>query len=53
MRKVALTKLFGHFGDFLIIKELGNGSFSTVYLVRREKDNKLYAIKKIKLGNLT
>jgi len=39
--------------DFLIIKELGNGSFSTVYLVRREKDNKLYAIKKIKLGNLT
>lgn len=38
--------------DFVPIKRLGEGSFSSVYLVKRISDNKLYALKKVKLGTL-
>ena len=33
--------------DFKIEKILGKGSFSTVYLVRRKEDNKIYALKSV------
>jgi len=32
-----------------MIKKLGDGSFSQVFLAKRSKDQSLYAIKKIKL----
>ena len=31
--------------DFKIEKELGKGSFGSVYLVRRKRDNKIYSKK--------
>ncbi|CAD8107394.1 unnamed protein product [Paramecium sonneborni] len=38
--------------DFQIIQELGKGSFSTVYKVKRIADGQEYALKKVKLGSL-
>ena len=37
---------------FEILKKLGNGSFSSVYKVRRKQDNNIYALKKVKLLKL-
>lgn len=39
--------------DFVPLAKLGEGSFSTVYKVRRESDQKVYALKKVRLNNLT
>lgn len=39
--------------DFTIIKQLGEGSFACVYLVKNNKNNKEYALKKIKMGKLS
>lgn len=39
--------------NFLVIKKLGEGAFSTVYQVKRTSDNKIYAMKKVKMGKLT
>ena len=39
--------------DFEIITKLGDGSYSTVYKVKRKIDNQIYALKKVKLINLT
>lgn len=33
--------------DFEIIKKLGDGSYSQVFLVKRVKDRRLYALKKV------
>ena len=33
--------------DFTIIKKLGQGSYATVYQVRRLTDQKLYALKQV------
>jgi NIMA (never in mitosis gene a)-related kinase len=41
------------FDDFEIIRTLGQGAFSTVFLVKRKKDNKQYALKSIKMENLS
>ena len=38
--------------DFTIIKDIGNGSFGVVLLVKRKIDNKIYALKRVKLSNL-
>jgi len=38
--------------NFEILEKLGEGSFSTVYKVRRKIDNQLYALKKVSLQNL-
>ncbi|EAS04367.2 plant dual-specificity MAP kinase kinase family domain protein (macronuclear) [Tetrahymena thermophila SB210] len=38
--------------DFEILSKLGEGSFSTVYRVRRGKDGKEYALKRIKMMKL-
>ena len=39
--------------DFQIISKLGEGAFSTVFKVRRNVDNIIYALKKVKLLNLS
>ena len=38
--------------NFEIINKIGNGSYSEVFKVRRKTDNKIYALKKVKLKNL-
>jgi NIMA (never in mitosis gene a)-related kinase len=40
-------------GDFQIIKKLGDGAYSSVYKVRRQEDNDVYALKKVKMLNLS
>ena len=39
--------------NFEIISKLGDGSYSTVYKVKRKIDDKIYALKKVKLMNLS
>jgi NIMA (never in mitosis gene a)-related kinase 1/4/5 len=39
--------------DFQIIKKLGDGAYSSVYKVRRQEDNDVYALKKVKMLNLS
>ena len=39
--------------NFEIITKLGDGAYSVVYKVRRKEDKKIYALKKVKLLNLT
>jgi len=39
--------------SFTIIKKLGEGTYSTVYHVRRIEDNKEYALKRVKMGGLS
>jgi NIMA (never in mitosis gene a)-related kinase len=39
--------------DFTVLKKLGEGSFSEVYLVKKRSDNVEYAMKKVKMGKLT
>jgi len=38
--------------NFINIRTLGEGSFGTVYLVRRRSDDQLYALKKVKMLSL-
>ena len=38
---------------FEILSKLGDGSYSVVYKVRRKADDKIYALKKVKLQNLS
>lgn len=39
--------------DFKIVKKLGVGSYSSVYKIIRKNDGLVYALKKIKMGNLS
>jgi NIMA (never in mitosis gene a)-related kinase len=39
--------------DFEIIKELGKGAFSTVSLVKRKQDNKIYALKCVQISKIS
>lgn len=39
--------------DFVPLCKLGEGTFSTVYKVRRLSDQKIYALKKVKLNSLS
>ncbi len=38
--------------DFHILGKLGDGAYSTVYKVLRTEDNHVYALKRVKMGNL-
>ena len=38
---------------FEIIKQLGKGSFSLVLVVKRKEDNKIYAIKRVHISNMS
>ena len=39
--------------DFTVIKKLGDGAYSSVYKVKRINDEEHYALKKVKMLNLT
>jgi NIMA (never in mitosis gene a)-related kinase len=39
--------------DFEVIKQLGTGSFSSVYKVMRKSDRIIYALKKVKMAELS
>jgi NIMA (never in mitosis gene a)-related kinase len=38
---------------FKILSKLGDGSYSSVYKVLRKEDNEIYALKKVKIQNLS
>ena len=38
--------------EFVPLEKLGEGSFSTVYKVKRVSDGKIYALKKVRMNNL-
>ena len=39
--------------DFQILTKLGDGAYSTVYKVLRLEDNKIYALKRVKMNHLS
>jgi NIMA (never in mitosis gene a)-related kinase len=39
--------------DFELLSKLGEGAYSTVYKVRRLEDNGIYALKRVKMVNLS
>ncbi len=39
--------------NFEVLTKLGKGSFGVVYKVRRKKDNKIYVLKQIAIGNMS
>jgi len=39
--------------NFKIINKIGEGAYSTVYIVRRIEDDQLYALKKVKIKSLS
>ena len=38
--------------QFKIINKIGEGAYSTVYTVKRIEDDKIYALKKVKINKL-
>ncbi len=39
--------------DFVPLQKLGEGSYSNVYKVKRNSDQQVYALKKVKMTKLT
>lgn len=39
--------------DFVILSKLGEGAYSSVYKVQRVADSQIYALKKVKMNNLS
>ena len=39
--------------EFTIIKKLGDGAYSSVFKVKRQGDEEVYALKKVKMLNLS
>lgn len=39
--------------DFVIVAKLGEGAYSSVYKVQRIIDSEIYALKKVKMNNLS
>lgn len=39
--------------DFVIVSKLGEGAYSSVYKVQRIVDSQIYALKKVKMNNLS
>lgn len=39
--------------DFMILSKIGEGAYSDVYKVKRISDSKIYALKKVKMGQLS
>ncbi len=43
----------GKLSDFSIIKKLGDGAYSSVYKIKKFSDGNIYALKQVKMLNLT
>lgn len=41
------------FKDFRVVENCGKGSFASVYKVIRKSDNKIYAMKRVKIGKMS
>lgn len=41
------------FNNFTILKQIGEGAYSTVYKVQRISDGKIYALKKVRVARLS
>ena len=39
--------------NFQVMQKLGEGAFSTVFKAKRLSDGQIYALKKVKMGNLS
>ena len=52
MDKLHYSNIGNKLSDFKIIKELGKGSYGTVYTVRSYIDDNVYVMKKMELNNL-
>ena len=39
--------------DFELVRKLGEGAYSSVYMVKRLKDGLVYALKKVRMLNLS
>ena len=39
--------------DFVPLSKIGEGAYSTVYKVRRNTDQQIYALKKVKMSQLS
>lgn len=39
--------------DFEVVSKLGDGTYSTVFKVRRVEDGQVYALKRVKMGGLS
>ena len=50
--KLKETKIGNRLSDFAILKQLGKGSYATVYTVLSHVDSKIYAMKKMDLNHL-
>ena len=50
--KKSLPNVGSRLSDFKILKELGKGSYGTVYTVRSNIDDNVYVMKKMELNNL-
>lgn len=44
-----MTTSAGKLTDFTIIKKLGDGAYSSVYKVKRNSDQQIYALKQVKM----
>ena len=51
--KIMLNITNSSLGNYEIIKEIGNGSFSIVYLVKKKSTQKEFALKKVNIIKLT
>jgi NIMA (never in mitosis gene a)-related kinase len=41
------------FKDFKVMETIGKGSFASVYKVVRKSDNKIYALKRVKISKMS
>ena len=41
------------FKDFKVLETIGKGSFASVYKVLRKSDNKIYALKRVKINKMS
>ena len=47
------TNIADSLSDFNVINKLGDGAYSSVYKVKRKGDDEIYALKQVKMMNLT
>ena len=53
MQQSKIKEVGSRLSDFIIIKELGKGSYGTVYTVKSNLNSNIYVMKKMELNHLT